>query len=210
MGRKGAGQHYLWFDTEYTTLDLERAHLLQVSLVITDIGLKRPGDAAADVDLCVRLAPEDPVDPWVQENLAPLVVRSRTGDAVSVEEADAQLAARVDELLGPPHEDIRRRPVLAGNSVHADWFLVRRFLPQFNDRLHYRLLDVTSVKLQWHHWFRGGKFDKNDPNVVRKWFPDAVLADGLAPHDAYYDVQASIAELACYRHHLRRRKGTPE
>lgn len=206
MARKDAGKHYLWFDTEYTTLDLERAHLLQVSLIVTDLGLKRVGPPESDLDLVVHLPEEIPVDPWVKRNLGELVTRSRNGDAVPVEEADRRLAERVDELVGPPAKEVRRRPVLAGNSVHADWFLVRRYLPLFMERLHYRLLDVTSIKIQWHHWFRGAKFDKTDAEVVRKYFPEARIADVAAPHDAYFDVQASLAELAYYRHFMRKRK----
>ena len=78
-----------------------------------------------------------------------------------------------------------------------------RELPGFASRLHFRILDVTALKLEWTH--RGGKaFEKETPDQIRAAFPAADL-EGDARHDAYYDAQASIAELAHYRHHWRLR-----
>jgi oligoribonuclease (3'-5' exoribonuclease) len=95
--------------------------------------------------------------------------------------------------------------VLAGNSIYSDYFLLRKFLPGVIRRLSYRLLDVTSFKLEWRSYYRGAKFEKQShPRLVERFYTGRDPVQG-AKHDAYFDVQASIAELAFYRSHLTRR-----
>lgn len=195
---------YLWYDLEFTSLDMERAELLQVALVITDANLKRLAPPERDLNLYVGVSPQQSLSPWVEENLGFVLAKCRGPEAVPVARVEAQLCATIDAVLGPPSPDIRARPVIAGNSVHADYYLSRRLLPRLLDRCHYRLLDVSVLKLQWHDWFGGDVFNKDDPKLVKQWFPGAALADDGQAHDAYYDVQASIAELAYYRAQLRR------
>jgi oligoribonuclease (3'-5' exoribonuclease) len=91
---------------------------------------------------------------------------------------------------------------MAGNSLHADWWLARRFLPRFSGRLHYRHLDVTALKLQWLHLYPGTEFEKENREIIKRYFPEAALSESGSRHDAYYDVNASIAELAFYRRFL--------
>jgi oligoribonuclease len=134
-----------------------------------------------------------------------LVKACRSAEAVDVAEADERLAAYVDAVVGSPAEREDHRPVLAGNTIHADWRLIRRFLPRFLARLHYRQLDVSAFKLEWKRLHRDEEFEKQNTEIIRKWFPEAVLPVPASRHDAYYDLQASIAELAFYRRHLFRR-----
>lgn len=197
---------YLWFDTEYTTLDLDKARLVQVALVITTPRLERVAPMTEDLNLVVRLDPDAFISPWLQETMPDLVQRARSPEAVTVEEADRRLEAYVDRHVVVPLGDDKKKPILAGNSIHADWRLAQRFLPRFSNRLHYRHLDVTTLKLQWQDWMRNEeKFEKDDPELVKKHFSDFNPATLGRQHDAYYDVQASIAELAFYRKKLFRR-----
>lgn len=192
---------YLWFDTEFTSLDLERSQLLQVAMVATDAKLQRLRPPEEDLNLIIRLEPEDRCDPWVEKNLADLVRRCRSPEAISVEEADSRLSAQLDRMIGTRQKNIKRRPVLAGNSLHADWFLSRKYLPNFLDRLNFRMLDVTSWKLYWTSAFHAEPFDKEDAKVVKSLFPGEFTCDA-EKHDAYFDVLASIAEMNFYFSHL--------
>jgi oligoribonuclease (3'-5' exoribonuclease) len=193
---------YLWFDSEFTSLDSEKGRLLQVALVITDAGLRRLTPPAEDVNLCIALAPDTPVSAWVEQNLPDLVARCRSESAVPVEEADRRLSALVDTVVGPVAGDIKRRPVLAGNTVHMDLALVRKFLPGFAGRLHYRLLDVSTVKVLWNDWGSGPVFEKELPGWVEQHLPAGIEVPAAKAHDAYFDIHASIAELNYYRQQM--------
>ncbi len=194
---------YVWFDAEFTSLDLDEARFLQVAVVLTDPQLKRFVPEDDDINVFVKLARRQKVSAWVEENLGDCLAHCRSNKAVEIEEIDERLAAYLDEHIAPPSDEEKFRPVLAGNSIHNDWFLVRKFLPKFASRLHYRLLDVTALKLEWEHWFVGEAFDKENIALIKQYFPASSSALDGRPHDAYYDVHASIAELSYYRSQLR-------
>jgi oligoribonuclease len=198
----GAIKFYLWLDTEYSNLEIESAVLLQVATLITDSSLRRVFPQEHDLRLTIRLPEGAKLSRWVEQNLTNLVRACRSSGAVDVAEADDRLSAYADTLaaLSANHED--HRPVLAGNSIHFDWWLVRRFLPRFLSRLHYRQLDVSAFKLEWKRLHPDERFRKENPEIIRAYFPEAVLPVSDTRHDAYYDLQASIAELAFYRRHL--------
>lgn len=193
---------YVWFDAEFTSLELDQARLLQVAVILTDNQLSRLHPPEADINLCIRLEEGEEVSPWVAENLSGLVGQCRSEDAVSIEEADRQISVLLDQYSGTPCKEMADRPVLAGNSVHNDWFLMRKFLPQFGSRLHYRLLDVSTLKIQWQDWVGQEPFDKESTEQLNQYFPGGGI-DAANAHDALFDIKASIAELAFYRSKLK-------
>ena len=195
---------YLWFDAEFTSTDLDRACFLQVACMATDSGLRRLVAPDEDINLAVALPAEAELSPWVLENIPEIVAASRAPEAVPVEEVDARLEAYLRHAVGPPAESIGDRPIIAGNSVHNDWCLARRLLPRFVAGCHYRILDVTSLKTQWLDHYGGEELDKEDAGTLRRWFPQLHLPERSRTHDAYYDVQASAAELAYLRAGLTR------
>ncbi len=193
---------YVWFDTEYSSLDLESAVLLQAAALITDTSLMRVLPPEHDVRMVIQLPKGIRLSSWVRQNLRGLLRQCRSSEAMSIGDADDRLRGYVDMAAVTPVEKEGLRPVLAGNSVHADWLLARRFLPHFVERLHYRQLDVTAFKLEWLRHNAHPEFKKENPDMVREYFPQALLSVSDGRHDAYYDVQASVAELAFYRRHL--------
>jgi len=197
-----AYKFYVWFDTEYTSLDLETAWLLQVAALITDTSLQRVLPPEYDVRLNIRLPDDITLSPWVEQNLPDLIKACRSPEAVNIDEADTCLADYVDVAAGSPAGREDQRPDLAGNSIHEDWWFDRRYLPLIMNRLHYRHLDVTAFKVEWKSLHPDAEFDKDDQETIRQYFPDAALLVTISRHNAYYDLQASIAELAFYRRHL--------
>ena len=196
---KKSDNYYVWFDSEYSGLELENAFLLQVAVLITDTNLRRVLPVKKDVKLAIRVPELGTISPWVEQNLPALVQACRSPEAVDLLEADRRLSAYVDEVVGRPSEKESQRPYLAGNSVHADWWLIRRFLPHFLGRLHYRHLDVTAFKIEWQVSHPEQEFIKENPELIKRYFPQADLKKMNNRHDAYYDLQASIAEMAFYR-----------
>lgn len=193
---------YLWFDCEFTSLEPDEAQLLQVALLVTGVHLERMTTPEDDVALPVALDAAAPVSEWVAQNLGELVARCRSDEGVPIAEVDSRLASLVDQVLGSPASEIGDRPVLAGNTVHADMQMVQRFLPQFAGRLHYRLLDVSALKVVWNDWRPGAAFDKEDTETIARYLPSSITMPQGAAHDAYYDIHASIAELNYYRQRL--------
>jgi oligoribonuclease len=204
---------YCWFDTEYTTLELERARILEVALIVTDDELLPTPGSSKDVpssllrkdgfSAFLTPPPDGEISEHVKENYQPLLERCRR-EGRSVEEVDRFLSSYMDSFPETRFEDARERPVLAGNSIYADYFLARRFLPRFLSHLNYRLFDVTTFKLEWLFHYREQKYEKlGTPESIRSRYrgQDPIAGD---KHDAYYDVQASIAELAFYRSRLKK------
>ena len=143
---------YVWFDAEFSSLELEQAALLQVAAVATDAHLKPLTDDLGPLEMAIQLDPGVEVSPWVKEHLSGLITRCGEVSAVSLEEADARLSDWLQTHFGSCSKPIHERPLLAGNSVHNDWLMVRRHLPKFHGGLHYRLLDVSSFKTVWEAW----------------------------------------------------------
>ena len=193
---------YVWFDLEFTDLDPDRAQILQVAMLATDVDLQllEPGDRG--LNFLLQLDPAATVSDWVAEHLADLLDRCRSPEALSAQAAEARMLAYLDRVAGPRADAIDQRPVLAGNSVHNDWRLACRHYPTVMDRLHYRLLDVTTLKLHWQDWLLQPEFDKDQAQEVLAHLPFPVDALEGRPHDAFYDILASIAELNFYRKHL--------
>ena len=197
--------NYLWFDLEFSTLDLDRAQVLQAAVLATGPDLRPLAAPESDFVCCVRIADETALSPWVLEHLSDLVERCRSAEALPLEALEERLCAAARAASGPRAAEERdQRPVLAGNSLHNDWCIARRLFPRFADQLHYRHLDVTGWKLQWNQWYRGPVFDKDNADLVRTWYPGPAAELAGRPHDAYYDVRASVAELNFYRSQLRR------
>ena len=189
----------VWFDSEFTTLELERARLIQVAARVTRFDLQSMTSDGGGMVSPVRLPPGEEVSPWVSEQLGSLVAAARSPDAPTLGDVESRLLALLDAAVaeaGPADF------VLAGNSIHTDWWLARRDFPRFMGRLHYRQMDVTAFKLEWIVRGGGDPFDKTDPALVRQWFPAACAAGKQGRHDAQYDIEASIAELAFYRDRL--------
>ena len=188
---------YLWFDTEFTTLELEQARLLQIALVATDARLQRVAAFEEDLNLFISLEEDVLPSPWVADNLPELLERCRSDEAVSIGEANALIGKWLERHLGPMRKDIADRPVIAGNSLCCDWFLARKFLPSLSAYTNYRILDISGWKVHWQNCEWGPDFDKEKPELVRKFFPGKMAGSGNQ-HDAYFDVQASIAEFNYY------------
>ena len=189
---------YIWFDAEFSSLELEKSSLLQVAAIITDIDLKPQITKIKELSLIIETDNNTVISPWVKENLSDLLNRCDSTEAISVLKADEILFNWVKEIFGDTNENIHMRPILAGNSVHNDWFMARCYLPRFYSQLHYRLLDVSSLKIIWNDYLNYLPFNKEDIGLINKYYPGDKIAS-INSHDALFDIKASIAELIYYQ-----------
>jgi oligoribonuclease len=168
----------VWIDCEMTGLDLEHDALVEIAALVTDDELNVLGDG---VDVVIK--PPDHSLETMPEVVRTMHTTSGLLDelaaGVTLEEAEALVLAYVREHV----PDAGKAP-LAGNSVATDRGFLARDLPALDAHLHYRIVDVSSIK-----------------ELARRWYPrvyfNAPAKNG--GHRALADIQESIAELRYYR-----------
>ena len=172
--------HLVWMDLEMTGLDAAADVILEIATLITDgsLNLVAEGPVLAIHQDDETLAA---MDRWNTEHHAAsgLIERVRRSE-VSETEAEAVTLAFVAQ-----HCERRTAP-LCGNTVWQDRRFLIRYMPLLNDYLHYRIVDVSTVK-----------------ELARRWHPQ--LVEGFRKtnaHRALDDIRESIAELQFYREHF--------
>lgn len=169
----------LWLDMEMTGLEPDRDRVLEIATLVTSAQLEV---VAHGPELVIHQPDEllAAMDAWntSHHGASGLTQRSRES-TVTDAEAEAQTLAFINAHFGA-----RDRPVLCGNSIHQDRRFIRRYMPAFDARLHYRMVDVSTIK-----------------ELVRRWYPAEIDAapvknDG---HRARDDIMESVAELRFYR-----------
>jgi oligoribonuclease len=172
----------VWLDLEMTGLEPERHVIVEIATLVTDDDL---GIVAEGPDLVVHQPPEvlALMDDFVRQmhtksGLLPEIEAS----TISLEDAGAATLEFVKQHV----PDARTVP-LCGNSIGTDRRFLAAYLPQIEEYLHYRSVDVSTVK-----------------ELARRWAPQVLEA---APrketaHRALDDIRESVAELRYYREHL--------
>lgn len=168
-------KYILWMDLEMTGLDPVEDRILEVGAIITDWDFKEVATYEAVKKVGPQLMKQRMAVPFWDEF-------SAVRDALMAQNADGKNGRVVEnELLAFVNEHIGEAEtvLLAGNSIHQDRRFIVNEWPRLNDRLHYRMLDVTAWKVVFEAKY-GKKFAK----------PEA--------HRALEDIRGSIEELNYY------------
>ena len=168
----------VWIDCEMTGLDLGADALIEVAALVTDFELNVLGEG---LDVIIK-PPQEALDQMIEfvrsmHEKSGLLDELASGTTLA--DAEAQVLAYIKE-----HCPDGSRPPLAGNTVATDRAFLARDMPDLESYLHYRIVDVSSIK-----------------ELSRRWYPRAYFA---APtkrgnHRALADIQESIEELRYYR-----------
>ena len=168
-----------WIDLEMTGLDPARHTIVEIACLVTDDDLQL---VAEGPDLVVHASPEEVagMDEFV------LAMHTRSGLLADMESSTLTLAeagARTLAFLRDHIPEARKVP-LAGNSIGTDRRFLAAQLPEIEDFLNYRSVDVSTVK-----------------ELCRRWLPDVYKAapEKQGGHRALQDIRESVAELAYYR-----------
>ena len=171
-------ERLVWIDCEMTGLDLEADALVEVAALVTDFDLNVLGEG---IDVLIK-PPQAALDQMI-EFVRNMHVSSGLLEALeagtTMADAEQQVLAYIKE-----HCPDGSRPPLGGNTVATDRSFLARDMPTLESFLHYRNVDVSSIK-----------------ELARRWYPRAYFA---APakrgnHRALADIQESIEELRYYR-----------
>ncbi len=169
----------IWLDMEMTGLSTETCVPIEVAIIVTDGDLNPLGEWES-----VIWQP-----PSRLESMSPFVRKMHTDNGLlaKVSQATKDTAdverQMVDFLLSHSKPG---KGVLAGNSVHHDKRFLEKYFPTFHSLLHYRIVDVSSIK-----------------ELSSRWFGDEVkYKKPLSDHTALADIRSSIAELQYYRTNL--------
>ena len=170
----------VWIDLEMTGLDPERDVIIEIATIVTDnrLAIVAEGPAIAIAQPAQRLAG---MDEWnrTHHGASGLIDRVRAS-RVTEGEAQAATLAFLEQ-----HVEKGASP-LCGNTIWQDRRFLARYMPDLEGYLHYRNIDVSSIK-----------------ELAMRWRPE--LAAGFSKkneHTALADIRESIAELAYYREHF--------
>src|SRR5436190_6906804 len=168
----------VWIDCEMTGLDLERDALIEIACLVTDGKLDVLGEG---LDLVIKPPPEalDQMEDGVREMHTTSGLLTELAAGITLAEAQEQVLGYVRKHISEP-----RRVPLAGNSIATDRVFIARDMPELDAFLHYRMVDVSSIK-----------------ELARRWYPRAYFASPPkhGGHRALADIKESIQELRYYR-----------
>ena len=169
----------VWIDCEMTGLDLAKDALIEIAALVTDADLNILGDG---LDLVIHAG--DDVLAGMPDVVREMHAKSGLTEEVrkstiTMAEAEAAILAYVKSFVPSP-----RTAPLCGNSIATDRSFLTRDMPTLESYLHYRMIDVSSIK-----------------ELCRRWYPRVYFGQpgkGLA-HRALADIRESIRELEYYR-----------
>ncbi|CAA9344485.1 MAG: 3'-to-5' oligoribonuclease (orn) [uncultured Friedmanniella sp.] len=168
----------VWADCEMTGLDLTGDALVEVAALVTDGELNVLGEG---VDVVIKPSDEalEQMGDFVRTMHTSSGLLDQLATGLSMAEAEERVLAYVREFVPDP-----RKAPLAGNTIGTDRAFLARDMPAFEAHVHYRNVDVSSIK-----------------ELARRWFPRAYYSSPAKSgnHRALADVQESIEELRYYR-----------
>ena len=175
---RSVNDRLVWIDCEMTGLDLRADALIEVAALVTDFDLNVLGDG---VDVVIK-PPQEALDQMIE-----FVTEMHTSSGLLTElDKGVTLQEAEDLVLGYIREHCPdgSRPPLAGNTVATDRAFLARDMPRLESFLHYRIVDVSSIK-----------------ELARRWYPRVYFnaPAKVGNHRALADIQESIEELRYYR-----------
>ena len=170
--------HLIWIDCEMTGLDVVNDALVEIAVLVTDSDLNVIGEG---VDVVIHASAEK------LSGMNEYVTQMHTTSGLITEIPNGMSASQAEDAILAYLETtgaVAGKSPLAGNSVSVDRNFIARDMPHRSEYLHYRTVDVSSIK-----------------ELARRWYPKLYFAAPAKTgnHRALGDIQDSITELAYYR-----------
>ncbi|NHU86382.1 oligoribonuclease [Kocuria sp. JC486] len=173
-----SNERIVWIDCEMTGLSLEADALIEVAVLVTDDQLNVLGDGV-DVVIAPDQAALEQMNDFVRNMHTTSGLLEELPHGTTMQDAQDQVMAYIREWVPEPG-----KAPLAGNSVGTDRTFLVRDMPELVEHLHYRVIDVSTIK-----------------ELSRRWYPRAYFQSPpkTGNHRALGDIQDSIDELRYYR-----------
>ncbi|WP_413288221.1 oligoribonuclease [Bdellovibrio sp. HCB337] len=162
-----------WIDMEMTGLDVKKEVIIEVAAIITDLDFQE----LDQFETVVRQPQSylDNMDAWNTEHHKKSGLTAKVPYGMAPDLVEAKLC----DLVKKHFPDSKNKPILAGNSINQDRLFIDKYMPEFGERLHYRVVDVSSWKVIMNKKF-GYTYSKSNQ------------------HRALDDIRESIQELKAY------------
>ena len=171
-------EYLVWIDCEMTGLDPEKDCLVEIAVVITDIQLNVVDKG---LDLVIKPRPESlaGMDDYVRNMHTTSGLINEFDNGLELKDAEAQALDYIKKYV-----PTAKLSPLAGNTIGTDRMFISRYMPDLDGHLHYRNIDVSTIK-----------------ELAKRWFPKAYFQapKKVGGHRALADILESIDELRHYR-----------
>ena len=169
----------VWIDLEMTGLDPETDHIIEIASLITDAELNIIEEGP---ELIIHQSDEilDGMNEWCVKQHGESGLTQKVRDSkISLKQAEEMTLKFIKKHTG------RTKVPLCGNSIGQDRMFLLKYMPLITNQLHYRIVDVSSIK-----------------ELAHRWYPDFEKFYKRATHRALDDIRESVAELKYYRQAL--------
>jgi oligoribonuclease len=173
---KGAHKRIVWVDLEMSGLDIDKEHILEMSCLVTDGDLNI---IAEGPEVVIKQSDEilENMGEWCKNT------HGKTGLTDAVRKSKIDLKTAENMMLDFVKQHVPKGVCpLAGNSIHADRLFLNKYMPTFLEHLHYRIIDVSSIK-----------------ELCKRWYPNNKFFAKYNVHRSLDDIKESIEELKHYR-----------
>jgi oligoribonuclease len=170
----------VWVDLEMTGLDADKCVILEIASIVTDSELAVVAEGP-------NLVIHQPEEALARMDKVVVDMHTKSGLLEKIRASTVSLGAAESETLGFVKQHCAQgKSPLCGNSIYKDRQFIERHMPALDGFLHYRNVDVSTVKELVRRWYKGR-------------VPELKKADA---HRALDDIRESIAELRHYRQHV--------
>ncbi|NDD25706.1 MAG: oligoribonuclease [Actinobacteria bacterium] len=171
-------EYLVWIDCEMTGLSPDKDCLVEIAVVITDIELNVIDKG---LDLVIKPRPESlaGMDEYVRNMHTTSGLINELDNGLELADAEAQVLEYIKKYIPTP-----KLAPLAGNTIGTDRMFIAKYMPALDNHLHYRNIDVSTIK-----------------ELSKRWFPKAYFQapKKVGGHRALADILESIDELRHYR-----------
>ncbi|MDR0951142.1 MAG: oligoribonuclease [Candidatus Ancillula sp.] len=180
-------QVLIWVDCEMTGLDIDNDELIEIAVIPTNLDLEFLDNKNEDHGIDIVINPTQKGYERIQKNSLVKKMHENSGltkilyteKAESLEKAEKEVLNYIKKFSPKPFKSL-----LSGNSVHVDKKFIDKYMPQVSKHLHYRIIDVSTIK-----------------ELAKKWYPEviALQKEKASNHRALDDIIESIEEMRYYK-----------